>query len=170
MHQAIMSPAGGVDQDTVAIVPTGTVTFVLTDVERSTLLWEERGDVMASVMARCHELLAETMRARGGVLPEEQGEGDSAVGVFVRASDAVACALDLQRALRSEPWPEGLDLRVRVALHTGEAVLRDARNYTGPSIHRCARLRAIGHGSQTLLSRSTYELVAGGLPERGQRA
>src|SRR5580698_1083534 len=106
MHQAIMSPAGGVDQDAVAIVPTGTVTFVLTDVERSTLLWEERGDVMASVMARCHELLAETMRARGGVLPEEQGEGDSAVGVFLRASDAVACALDLQRTLSSEPWPE----------------------------------------------------------------
>src|SRR6202167_5067361 len=181
MHQAIMSPAGGVDQDAVAIVPTGTVTFVLTDVERSTLLWEERGDVMASVMARCHELLAETMRARGGglpgdhgegaaaggVVPGEQGEGYSAVGVFVRASDAVACPLDLQRALRSEPWPEGLDLRVRVALHTGEAVLRDARNYTGPSIHRCARLRAIGHGGATLLSRSTYELVAGGLPDGG---
>src|SRR6202050_3280823 len=165
MHEEIMIPVGGADQDAVAIVPTGTVTFVLTDVERSTLLWEERGEVRAGVMARCHDLLAETMQARGGVLPEEQGEGDSAVGVFVRASDAVACALDLQLALRSEPWPEGVDLRVRVALHTGEAVLRDARNYTGPSIHRCARLRAIGHGGQTLLSRSTYELVAGGLPD-----
>ena len=165
MDEEIMIPVGGVDQDAVAIVPTGTVTFVLTDIERSTLLWEERGEVMAGVMARCHDLLAETMQARGGVLPEEQGEGDSAVGVFVRASDAVACALDLQRAIRSDPWPEGVDLRVRVALHTGEAVLRDARNYTGPSIHRCARLRAIGHGGQTLLSRSTHELVAGGLPE-----
>src|SRR6202050_4476798 len=165
MDEAIMIPVGGVDQDPVAIVPTGTVTFLLTDVERSPLLWEERGEVRAGVMARCHDLLAETMQARGGVLPEEQGEGDSAVGVFVRASDAVACALDLQLALRSEPWPEGVDLRVRVALHTGEAVLRDARNYTGPSIHRCARLRAIGHGGQMLLSRSTYELVAGALPD-----
>src|SRR5271155_3841217 len=135
MDEAIMIPVGGVDQDAGTIVPTGTVTFVLTDVERSTLLWEERGEVMAGV------------------------------GVFVRASDAVACALDLQRAMRSDPWPEGVDLRVRVALHTGEAVLRDARNYTGPSIHRCARLRAIGYGGQTLLSRSTYELVADRLPD-----
>ncbi|HEY4809752.1 MAG TPA: hypothetical protein VIH71_01725, partial [Solirubrobacteraceae bacterium] len=61
MHEAIIIPAGGVDQNAVAIVPTGTVTFVLTDVERSTLLWEERGEVMAGVMARCHNLLAETM-------------------------------------------------------------------------------------------------------------
>jgi class 3 adenylate cyclase len=105
------------------------------------------------------------MQARGGVPPVEQGEGDSTVGVFVRASDAVACALGLQRAMSSNPWPERVDLRVRVALHTGEAVMRDARSYTGPSIHRCARLRAIGHGGQTLLSRSTYELVPGGLPD-----
>ncbi len=160
-----MIRVGGVDQDAGATVPTGTVTFLLTDVERSTSLWEEWGEVMAEVMARCHALLAEVVQARGGVRPEEQGEGDSAVAVFVRASDAVACALDLQRALRSEQWPEGVDVRVRVALHTGEAVLRDARNYTGPSIHRCARLRAIGHGGQTLLSRSTCELVAGALPD-----
>ncbi len=165
MDEAIMIPVGGVDPDAVAIVPTGTVTFLLTDVERSTLLWEEWGEVMGGVMARCHDLLAETVEARGGVRPEEQGEGDSAVGVFVRASDAVACALDLQRALSSEPWPEGMDVRVRVALHTGEAVLRDARNYTGASIHRCARLRAIGYGGQTLLSRSTYALVADSLPD-----
>src|ERR1700677_3888202 len=165
MDEAIMIPVGGVDQDAVAIVPTGTVTFMLTDVERSTLLWEEQGEMMAGVMGRCHDLLAETMQARGGELPGEQGEGDSAGGVFVRGWDAGACARGLQRAVGSEPWPEGVDLRVRVALHTGEAVLRDARNYTGPSIHRCARLRAIGHGSPTLLSRSTYELVAGGLPD-----
>ncbi len=160
-----MIPVGGVGQDAGAIVPTGTVTFLLTDVERSTSLWEEQGEVMAPVMARSHDLAAEAVQAHGGVLPEEQGEGDSAVAVFVRASDAVACVLDLQRALRAEPWPEGVELRVRVALHTGEAVLRDARNYTGPSIHRCARLRAIGHGGQTLLSRSTYELVADSLPD-----
>ncbi|MGO9489721.1 MAG: ATP-binding protein, partial [Solirubrobacteraceae bacterium] len=165
MDEAIMIPVGGVDQDAGAIVPAGTVTFLLTDVERSTSLWEEQGEVMGPVMARSHDLATEAVQAHGGVLPEEQGEGDSAVGVFVRGSDAVACALDLQRALRAEPWPEGVELRVRVALHTGEAVLRDARNYTGPSIHRCARLRAIGHGGQTLLSRSTYELVADSLPD-----
>ncbi len=160
-----MVPVGGVDQDAGATVPTGTVTFLLTDVERSTSLWEERGELMAPVMARCHDMVADAVQAHGGVLPEEQGEGDSAVGVFVRGSDAVACALDLQRALRGEPWPEGVDVRVRAALHTGEAVLRDAHNYTGASIHRCARLRAIGYGGQTLLSRSTYELVADSLPD-----
>lgn len=165
MDEAIMVQAGGIDEDSGAAVPTGTVTFLLTDVERSTSLWEQWGEVMAPVMARCHELVADAVRAHRGTLPEEQGEGDSAVGVFVRASDAVASALDLQRALRGEPWPEGMDVRVRVALHTGEAVLRDARNYAGPSIHRCARLRAIGYGGQTLLSRSTYELVADGLPD-----
>jgi predicted ATPase/class 3 adenylate cyclase/DNA-binding CsgD family transcriptional regulator len=165
MDEAIMVPVGGVDQDAGATVPTGTVTFLLTDVERSTSLWEERGEVMAPVMARCHDLVADAVQAHGGVLPEEQGEGDSAVGVFVRGSDAVACALELQRALRGEPWPEGVDVRVRVALHTGEAVLRDAHNYTGASIHRCARLRAIGYGGQTLLSRSAYELVADSLPD-----
>jgi predicted ATPase/class 3 adenylate cyclase/DNA-binding CsgD family transcriptional regulator len=164
MDEAITIPVGGVDQDAAA-VPTGTVTFLLTDVERSTSLWEERGELMAPVMSRCHDLIAAAVQAHRGVLPEEQGEGDSAVGVFVRASDAVACALALQRALRSEPWPEGVNIRVRVALHTGEAVLRDARNYTGASIHRCARLRAIGHGGQTLLSRSTYALVADSLPD-----
>jgi class 3 adenylate cyclase len=122
----MMIPVGGVDQDAVAIVPTGTVTFLLTDIERSTLLWEEWGEVMAPVMARCHDRLAEVVQARGGVRPEEQGEGDSAVAVFVRASDAVACALDLQRALRSEPWPQRLDVRVRIAQHRGRGVARSA--------------------------------------------
>jgi class 3 adenylate cyclase len=87
------------------------------------------------------------------------------VAVFVRGSDAVGCALDLQRAIAVDLWPEGISVRVRIALHTGEAVLRDARNYAGPAIHRCARLRAIANGGQTLLSRSTFELVAGGLPD-----
>ena len=164
MDEAIMVSLGGLG-DGAAIVPTGTVTFLLTDLEGSTRLWEARPEVMADVMARCSELVAEAVQAHGGVRPEEQGEGDSAVAVFVRGSDAVGCALDLQRAIAAERWPEGVSVRVRIALHTGEAVLRDARNYTGPAIHRCARLRAIANGGQTLLSRSTFELVTGSFPE-----
>jgi len=145
-------------------VPSGTVTFLLTDVEGSTLLWEAHGEAMGGAMARCHRLVTEVVAGHRGVRPEEQGEGDSAIAAFVRASDAVACAGDLQRAFASEAWPAEAVLRVRVAVHTGEAVLRDPRNYTGPSIHRCARLRGIGHGGQTLVSRSTFELVADSLP------
>jgi predicted ATPase/class 3 adenylate cyclase/DNA-binding CsgD family transcriptional regulator len=137
----------------------------LTDVERSTSLWEAHGPAMGGAMARCHQLVAELVARHRGVRPEEQGEGDSAVAAFAWASDAVACALDLQRALADEAWPAEAVLRVRVAVHTGEAVLRDSRNYTGPSIHRCARLRGIAHGGQTLISQSTHELVVDSLPE-----
>lgn len=94
----------------------------------------------------------------------EQGEGDSALAAFARASDAIECALDLQRAFRSQDWVEGPELRIRIALHTGEAQLRDEANYFGQAVNRCARLRAIAHGGQILLSRSTFELVADRLP------
>lgn len=81
----------------------------------------------------------------GGVCPVEQGEGDSAVGAFARASGAVAAALDLQRAFAAEVWPAGVDLSGRVAIHSGEAQRRDAGNYLGPAVIRCARLRGIAH-------------------------
>ena len=86
-----MIPVGGVDQDAVAIVPTGTVTFVLTDVERSTLLWEERGEVMAGVMARCHDLLAETMRRVAGCFRRSRAR------VTVRS----ACSCERRMRLRA---------------------------------------------------------------------
>jgi len=143
---------------------TGTVTFVLTDVEGSTSLWAAHHDAMAEAMRRHHAILAAAVQQHGGARPEEQGEGDSAVAVCVRPDEAVKCALDLQCALVAEPWPEGAELRVRVALHTGEAVLRDERNYTGPAIHRCARLRGIAAGGQTVVSRSTWELTVDRLP------
>ena len=100
-----------------------------------------------------------------GVRPVEQGEGDSVVGAFSRASDAVAAALDAQRALAAEDWPAGVALRVRMAIHTGEAQLRDEGNYFGQTVIRCARLRAIGHGGQVLVSGATAALVGDRLPE-----
>jgi predicted ATPase/class 3 adenylate cyclase/DNA-binding CsgD family transcriptional regulator len=146
-------------------LPTGVVTFLLTDVEGSTRVWEAGEDAAAAAIARHYELLNAAVTLHGGARPEEQGEGDSVVGAFARPADAVAAALDAQRALADEPWPTGVALKVRMAIHTGEARLRDPRNYFGTTIIRCARLRAIAHGGQTLVSRATFDVVAGNEPD-----
>ena len=131
-------------------LPAGTVTFLLTDVESSTRLWEERPEEMPAAIARHYELLDDAAAVYGGVRPVEQGEGDSTVVAFARAGDAVRAAVDSQRALAGElPW-----VRVRMAVHTGEAQLRDEGNYVGRAIIRCARLRSCAHGGQIVLSAS----------------
>jgi predicted ATPase len=94
----------------------------------------------------------------------EQGEGDSVVAAFSLASDAVAAALDAQRAISTEPWPAATPVRVRMAVHTGEAELRDGGNYFGTTVIRCARLRALAYGGQVLVSAATAEVVADRLP------
>ncbi len=146
-------------------LPLGTVTFLLTDIEGSTQLWERAADAMPTAVARHYEILDEAIRAHGGVRPVEQGEGDSVVGAFSRAGDALAAALTAQRMLVVEPWPDGVELRVRMALHTGDAQLRDGGNYFGAAVIRCARLRSAAHGGQVLLSQATYDLVCDRLPE-----
>src|SRR5918992_1068214 len=122
---------GGVSE-----LPTGTVTFLLTDIEGSTERWEKDPDAMAAAMARHDEILAGAIAAHGGTQPIEQGEGDSVVAAFARATDAVAAALHTQRGL----LPVGLG--VRMAVHTGEARVRGDR-YAGPAIIRAARLRGL---------------------------
>src|SRR5262249_41636040 len=146
-------------------LPEGVVTFLLTDVEGSSRLWEEDPDAMRAALALHDRVVERAVAATGGVRPVEQGEGDSAVVAFSEASRALACALELQRGLQATEWPDGCELRVRVALHSGEALLRDPGNYVGPALNRCARLRALAHGGQTLLSRATYELVADAVPD-----
>jgi predicted ATPase/class 3 adenylate cyclase/DNA-binding CsgD family transcriptional regulator len=146
-------------------LPVGTVTFLLTDVEGSTRRWETAREPMAAAIARHYELLDGAIAAHNGVRPVEQGEGDSVVGAFSRASDAVAAALDAQRRLRAEDWPDGVTLAVRMAVHTGEAELRDEGNYFGPAVIRCARLRAVAAGGQVLVSSATADLVGDRLPE-----
>jgi predicted ATPase/class 3 adenylate cyclase/DNA-binding CsgD family transcriptional regulator len=146
-------------------LPVGTVTFLLTDVAGSTRGWESALEAMGRAVGRHYELLDEAISAHHGVRPVEQGEGDSVVGAFARASDALAAALDAQRALLSEPWPDAAQLRVRMAVHTGEAELRGEGNYFGPAVIRCARLRAIAHGGQVLVSQPTSDLVVGRLPK-----
>src|SRR2546421_9127381 len=111
-------------------LPTGTVTFLFTDIEGSTRLWEQHPRAMRDALARHHVLLADAIRQHGGALVKSQGEGDSLFAVFSRATDAVAAAGAEQHALTSEPWRPDASLRVRIALHTGEADLRD-RDYYG---------------------------------------
>jgi class 3 adenylate cyclase len=139
------------------LMPTGTVTLLLADVEGSTRLWETQPGEMAAAVALLDRTLSVVVGAHGGVRPVEQGEGDSFVIAFARASDAVACALDLQR-VRLAP------IRLRIGVHTGEVQLRDEGNYVGPVINRTARLRDLAHGGQTVLSSATDAMVVESLP------
>jgi len=143
-------------------LPSGTLTYLLTDVEASTELWEHEPDSMREALAR-HDALIET-EAEGhrGTLVRPRGEGDSRFAVFPRATDAVTAACAIQQRLQVEPWRTSRPLRVRMALHTGEADLRDG-DYYGSAVNRCARLRALAHGGQILLSATTARLVQEGI-------
>ncbi|MFZ1177765.1 MAG: adenylate/guanylate cyclase domain-containing protein, partial [Mycobacterium sp.] len=140
------------------LLPTGTVTLLLADVEGSTRLWETQPDEMTTALAQLNKAVNEAIAAHDGVRPLEQGEGDSFVAAFARASDAVACALDLQQAPLAP-------IRLRIGVHTGEMQLRDDANYTGPTINRSARLRDLAHGGQTVLSGATESMVLDRLPD-----
>jgi predicted ATPase/class 3 adenylate cyclase/DNA-binding CsgD family transcriptional regulator len=141
------------------VLPIGTVTLLLADVEGSTRAWEDRPDEMTFAVRELDVVLGELVAAHDGVRPIEQGEGDSFVIAFARASSAVSCALALQERLHGSP------LRLRIGVHTGEVQLRDEGNYVGPAINRAGRLRDAAHGGQTVCSQATYELVRDRLPE-----
>src|SRR5262245_55204418 len=113
---------------------------------------------MTTAVARLDRTVWEIIAAHDGVRPIEQGEGDSLVVAFARASSAVACALQLQRAPLAP-------IRLRIGVHTGEVPLRDEGNYIGPAINRTARLRDLAHGGQTVLSGTTRDLVIDTLPD-----
>jgi predicted ATPase/class 3 adenylate cyclase len=144
-----------------AELPSGTVTFLFTDVEGSTRL-------LARLRGRYAEVLGEHQRLLRAAFDEHDGrevhtEGDGFFVAFARASDAIAAAVSAQRALASQRWPEGVDVRVRMGVHTGEAEVRQD-DYVGLDVHRAARICAAGHGGQVLISSSTRELVADELP------
>jgi predicted ATPase/class 3 adenylate cyclase/DNA-binding CsgD family transcriptional regulator len=143
--------------DVSGLLPTGTVTLLLADVEGSTRLWETQPKEMTADIARLNQTVSEIIVTHDGVRPVEQGEGDSFVAAFARASDAVAAALEMQRAPLAP-------IRLRIGVHTGEIQLRDEGNYAGPTINRTARLRDLGYGGQTLLSGTTESLVLDRLP------
>lgn len=135
----------------------------MTDIEGSTRLWDEHPSEMEHALQRHDEMAAEIIALRDGVLVKRRGEGDSLFAVFDRPSEAAAAALEFQHMLLAEPEDGVTPLRVRTAIHTGEAEHRDG-DYFGPSVNRCARLRAIAYGGQILLSRTAFDLAQDNLP------
>ena len=140
--------------------PVGTVTFLFTDVEGSTRAWEAHPAETQTALKRHDEIVAREIEAYNGALILERGEGDSVFAIFARATDAVAAAVEIQRALRAETWPAEVPMRVRMAIHTGEA----GADYRGPHVNRAARLRAIAHGEQILISGVTAGILRDALP------
>jgi predicted ATPase/class 3 adenylate cyclase len=139
------------------------VTFLFTDIEGSTRLWESVPEAMEEALDRHNRLLAGVIASHGGVVVTSRGEGDSFFAVFASAVAAVEAAGACQLALESEPWPVGAALRVRMGLHTGEAHVLEGDYADHAPINRCARVKAAGHGGQVLVTSTTRGLVAGRL-------
>lgn len=145
-------------------LPEGVVTFLFTDVEGSTRMFEQAPEAMLEALRRHDEVIETAVAAHGGIPVRPRGEGDSRFIVFADASDAVAGAAELQLRLAGQEWATPEPLRVRASLHTGSADLRWG-DYYGSAVNRAARLRGIAHGGQTLMSAATWELVRDHLPE-----
>ena len=141
--------------------PSGPVTLLFTDIEGSIRLWEADPEAMAEALGRHNRIVREQIEVAGGHVVQAVGEAFRAV--FADPSAALASAVAVQRAAGTEPWPPGLPIRVRMALHSGACVERDG-DYSGPVVNRVARLLAAGHGGQVLVTRATYELLADRLP------
>jgi predicted ATPase/class 3 adenylate cyclase len=143
-------------------LPTGTVTFLFTDIEGSTRLAQELGEAWPPLLERHREIARAAWAEQHGV--EIGTEGDSFFVVFSTAPHAVAAAVGAQRGLASEPWPANAAIRVRMGLHSGEGLISGG-SYVGLDVHRAARISSAGNGGQVLLSASTHALVEGSLPD-----
>jgi predicted ATPase/class 3 adenylate cyclase len=143
-------------------LPTGTVTFLFTDIEGSTTLLQRLGDRYAQILADQRRLLRAAFQSLGG--HEVSAEGDASFVAFPRAKDAVEAAVAAQKAIASHAWPEGAQVRVRMGLHTGEPLSTDM-GYIGMDVHQASRICSAGHGGQILISDATQALVANDLPE-----
>jgi len=142
--------------------PTGTVTFLFTDIQGSTKLWEQHPDQMRPALARHDQLLRQAIEGNNGYVFKTVG--DAFCAAFPTAPDALQATLSAQQSLEAEVWDLPSPLLVRMALHTGAAEERDG-DYFGQPLNRVARLMAVGHGGQTLLSGATQELTRDHLPE-----
>jgi class 3 adenylate cyclase len=145
-------------------LPTGTVTFLFTDLEGSTRLWEEHPEEMGAALARHDAILREAFESRRGVVFSEMGDGMAAA--FASAGDAVAAGLDAQLGLGACEWGETGPLRARMGLHAGEGELRPDGQYVNQPLNRCARLMAIANGGQVVVSETVESLVRGALPPK----
>jgi class 3 adenylate cyclase len=146
-----------------ADLPTGTVTFLLTDIEGSTRLWESVPDAMELALEQHNRLLTGVIEDHGGVVVTSRGEGDSFFAVFPSAVAAVEAAGACQLRLGAEAWPAGAALRVRMGLHTGEAQVQAGGYVDHAPINRCARVKAAAHGGQVLVTKTTRDLAGGQL-------
>jgi predicted ATPase/class 3 adenylate cyclase len=145
----------------VSDLPTGTVTFLFTDIEGATRLLQELGEGYRAVQDLHSEIIRDALDTAGG--HEVRTEGDSFFVVFPTAAKAVRAAVAAQRGLAAEAWPHGRPLRVRMGMHTGDGALGGG-DYIGIDVNRAARIAAAGHGGQVLLSDTTRILVGAGLP------
>jgi class 3 adenylate cyclase/ABC-type glycerol-3-phosphate transport system substrate-binding protein len=153
MHEAAKRPGA-------SELPTGTVTLLFTDMEGSTRLLQSLGEDSVAVLADHQRILRKAVAEQGG--REIDNQGDSFLFAFERANAALGAAVLAQRALSEHPWPEGGEVRVRMGLHTGEPIIGEER-YVGIGVHRAARIAAVAHGGQVLLSNATRELLEEGL-------
>jgi predicted ATPase/class 3 adenylate cyclase len=145
----------------VSELPTGTVTFLFTDIEGSTQLLQRLGPRYGEVLADHRTIMRDAFERCNG--REVDTQGDAFFVVFERAADALSCAVDIQRALAEHSWPDGVQIKVRMGLHTGEPFAQGG-GYVGLDVHRAARICASGHGGQILLSQSTVDLTEANLP------
>jgi predicted ATPase/class 3 adenylate cyclase len=143
-------------------LPSGTITFLFTDLESSTRLWEEHPEAMLGALARHDEIVRVAVTSHDGQIVKSTGDGFHAV--FVDAARAVQAGIDAQRQLGREVWGDSGELRVRIGLHSGAAELRDG-DYPGPTVNKAARIMSVAHGGQLVVSSSTAELASQRLPD-----
>jgi class 3 adenylate cyclase len=142
-------------------LPTGTVTFLLADIEGSTTLLHRLGDNYAAVLKDVRALIRSCVRRSSG--HRVDAHGDEFFAVFARASAAAEAAIEIQRAMAAQAWPDGADVRVRIGVHSGRPTLTDD-GYVGLSVHTVARICSAGHGGQILLSSRTKDALGPQLP------
>ncbi len=142
-------------------LPSGTVTFLFTDIEGSTQLLERLREQYAQLLAEHHQLLRDIFKSWKGY--EIDTQGDSFFVAFSKAADAISCAINAQNSLHHYHWPHGEIVRVRMGLHTGEPIVAQT-GYVGMDVHRAARIASVGYGGQVLLSQTTRDLIYTSLP------
>lgn len=145
-------------------LPEGVITFVFTDVEGSTRLWEDSPDSMMDGLNAHDEIIESVISAHNGISVKPRGEGDSRFLVFATATDAVAAVAEIQARFAVTDWVTPRPIRIRASLHTGTAGVQ-LGDYYGSAVNRAARLRGIAHGGQTVMSGATWELVQDRLPD-----
>jgi class 3 adenylate cyclase len=142
-----------------ATLPSGVVTFLLTDIEGSTALLERLGDGYTAVLSGVRRLIRDAVRRAGG--REVDARADEFFAVFERPEAAIAAGVTFQRRVGNRRWPDGLEVRVRAGIHSGEITLTE-HGYVGMAVHTAARVCALGHGGQILVSGATRDALASG--------